>query len=99
MKEGQASYRISDMEATDRPRERLERVGANNLSTPELLAILLRVGMPGENAVQLGQRLLQHFGGLTGLHRAPFEELYTAEGGWQGPRQRRSRQLSSWGGE
>ena len=80
MKEGQASYRISDMEATDRPRERLERVGANNLSTPELLAILLRVGMPGENAVQLGQRLLQNFGGLTGLHRAPFEELYSQKG-------------------
>jgi DNA repair protein RadC len=80
MKDGQVSYRISDMEATDRPRERLERVGATNLSTPELLAILLRVGIPGENAVQLGQRLLQHFGGLTGLHRAPFEELYSQKG-------------------
>ncbi len=31
--------------------------------------------MQGENAVQVGQRLLQTFKGLLGLHRAPFEEV------------------------
>ncbi len=71
----QPAYRITDLAAEERPRERLARLGAQSLSNAELLAILLRVGAPGENAVQVGQRLLQHFGGLSGLHRVPFEEL------------------------
>jgi DNA repair protein RadC len=38
------------------------------------------VGVTGENAVQVGQRLLQQFDGLGGLHRAPFEELMSQHG-------------------
>jgi DNA repair protein RadC len=73
-------YRISDLAETDRPRERLEKLGAQALSDPELLAILLRVGIPGENAVQVGQRLLAEFHGLPGIHRASFEELCNQRG-------------------
>lgn len=73
-------YRITDLAETDRPRERLERLGAQSLANAELIAILLRVGVPGENAVQVGQRLLQKFGGISGLHRAPFEELCNQHG-------------------
>jgi DNA repair protein RadC len=73
-------YRIADLPADERPRERLERLGAGALNTAELLAILLRVGVPGENAVQVGNRLLSAFGGLAGLHRAPFEELCNQHG-------------------
>lgn len=47
-------YRITDLEATDRPRERLATLGPQALSNAELIAILLRVGVPGENAVQVG---------------------------------------------
>jgi DNA repair protein RadC len=54
--------------------------GASHLSTAELLAILLRVGVHGENAVQMGQRLLQTFGGVSGLHRASFDELSAQHG-------------------
>ncbi len=68
-------YRITDLHETERPRERLASLGPQALSNAELIAILLRVGVPGENAVQVGQRLLQKFGGLSGLHRAPFDEL------------------------
>jgi len=68
-------YRITDLAADERPRERLARLGAQALTTAELLAILLRVGVAGENAVQLGQRLLAEFNGLAGLHRAPFGDL------------------------
>ncbi|MCX6067390.1 MAG: DNA repair protein RadC, partial [Chloroflexi bacterium] len=50
------------------------------LANAELIAILLRVGVPGENAVQVGQRLLQKFGGISGLHRAPFNELCNQHG-------------------
>ncbi len=80
MKEGSTSYRIRDLETTDRPRERLAAVGPGALSNAELLAILLRVGVRGENAVQVGQRLLQTFGGLSGLHRASFEEVRQQHG-------------------
>jgi DNA repair protein RadC len=73
-------YRITDLEASERPRERLAEVGAQALSTAELLAILLRTGLPGENAVQLGQRLLQTFGGLSGLRRASFQEVCSQHG-------------------
>lgn len=75
-----ASYRITDLAATERPRERLAESGAEALSNAELLAILLRVGVAGENAVQLGQRLLQHFGGLSGVHRASLVEVQSQRG-------------------
>ncbi len=73
-------YRITDMAVDERPRERLEHLGANALAHSELIAILLRVGVPGENAVQVGQRLLKVFGGISGLQRAPFEELCNQHG-------------------
>ena len=73
-------YRITDLHESDRPRERLSALGPQALSNAELLAILLRVGVQGENAVQVGQRLLNKFGGLTGIHRAPFDELLHEHG-------------------
>jgi DNA repair protein RadC len=73
-------YRITDLHETERPRERLASLGPQALSNAELIAILLRVGVPGENAVQVGQRLLQKFGGISGLHRAPFNELCNQHG-------------------
>jgi len=80
VKEQPVSYRITDLELSDRPRERLAEVGPQALSNAELLAILLRVGVKGENSVQVGQRLLQEFGGLTGLHRATFQEVCAQHG-------------------
>ena len=73
-------YRITDLAADERPRERLRRLGPQALSTAELLAILLRVGVSGENAVQVGQRLLGSLGGISGLQRAPFDELCNQHG-------------------
>lgn len=74
------TYRITDLHESDRPRERLQALGAQALNNAELLAILLRTGVPGENAVQVGQRLLQTLGGLNGLQRIPFEELCRQHG-------------------
>jgi DNA repair protein RadC len=68
------------MDEEERPRERLARLGPQSLSTAELLAILLRVGVVGETSVQVGQRLLQTFGGIAGLHRASFAELSNQKG-------------------
>ncbi|WKZ37628.1 MAG: DNA repair protein RadC [Anaerolineales bacterium] len=74
------TYRISDLHESDRPRERLSSLGPQALTNAELIAILLRVGVQGENAVEVGQRLLQKFGGLRGLHRAPLNELTDQHG-------------------
>jgi DNA repair protein RadC len=73
-------YRIMDLHESDRPRERLASLGPQALSNAELIAILLRVGVTGESAVQVGQRLLTKFNGLKGLHRAPFNELMDQHG-------------------
>jgi len=80
VRESREVYRIQDMAADERPRERLARLGAQSLSTAELLAILLRVGMEGENAVEVGQRLLQSMGGLMGIQRASLEDLCSQRG-------------------
>jgi DNA repair protein RadC len=66
---------LKDLPAADRPREKLKHLGAATLSDAELLAILLRVGTAGETVVELAQRLLREYHGLTGLARVPFSEL------------------------
>ena len=73
-------YRIRDLPENDRPRERLAERGPGSLSVPELIAILLRTGVEGESALQMGNRLLSKFGGLRGLHSASFYELCQQRG-------------------
>ena len=80
MKEQNSFYRITDLDEAERPRERLAKFGAQAVSTAELLAILLRVGIQGENSVQVGQRLLHDLGGLKGIHRASFVEVCDQRG-------------------
>jgi DNA repair protein RadC len=79
-RESPGTYRITDLSSSERPRERLASLGAQALSNAELLAILLRVGIEGENAVQMGHRLLTDLGGLIGLHRATVAELAQQRG-------------------
>ncbi len=59
----------------ERPRERLLAHGARSLTSAELLAIILRTGMRGCDAVALGRRLLERFGGLRALLSAPSGAL------------------------
>ena len=55
---------------SERPRERLLEYGAGVLSDAELLAIFLRTGVQGRNAVELARDLLSEFGGLRQLLEA-----------------------------
>lgn len=80
MREQRVSYRITDLQEEERPRERLAKRGPQSLSNAELLAILIRVGVAGENAVQVGQRLLTTFGGLHGLHKASYLDVCKQHG-------------------
>ena len=74
------SLTIKELPISERPRERLLHAGAGALSSAELLAVILRVGVGGENVLAVSQRLLARFGDLPGLARASAAEL-TAEHG------------------
>jgi DNA repair protein RadC len=76
----QGNYRIMDITADERPREKLASSGAQSLAEEELLAILLRTGIQGENAVAMGRRLLDDFGGINGIHQASFDDFCMAKG-------------------
>ncbi len=72
--------RIKDLPLDERPRERLKHYGAGALSTSELLAIILRTGVAGENVINLASRLLAQFGGLRGLFKADFAQISDLKG-------------------
>ena len=74
------SLTIKALPPSERPRERLAHVGPGALSSAELLAIVLRTGVGGENAVHMAERLLAHFGSLAELARASLPELMAAHG-------------------
>jgi len=71
---------IIDWPEHQRPRERLIREGAQALSDAELLAVFLRVGMPGKNAVELGRDMVQRFGSLQGLFAASLLDFSAIPG-------------------
>jgi DNA repair protein RadC len=64
----------------DRPREKLERVGAGGLGDNELLAIVLGQGMPRTSALELANAVLAAVGGLHGLARATSDDLRRVRG-------------------
>lgn len=69
---------LREMPESERPREKLERLGASALSDAELLAIILRVGGRGKTATTVASDLLTEFNGLPGLARLPLATLRTA---------------------
>ncbi len=73
-------YRLKELPPSDRPREKLLELGAENLTDSELLAILLRTGTSGKNAVDLARELLNHFKGVDNLSKASVEELSSFKG-------------------
>lgn len=77
---GPPAPRIADLLPEDRPRERLERLGPESLTTPELLAILFRTGTAGRNAVQVAEELFRALGGLAGIATAAPDELSAVPG-------------------
>ena len=74
------SLRLKDQPVSQRPRERLAALGADALSHAELIAILLRTGLKGANAVQVGQQLLNRFGSLQSLAKASVADLRKVKG-------------------
>jgi DNA repair protein RadC len=64
----------------DRPREKLERLGAAALGDNELLALVLGTGSRDRDVLALANRLLEHAGGLHGFTRADVGTLRGVDG-------------------
>lgn len=62
--------RVQDLPEAERPRERMLKVGAENLQDRELLALMLGSGLPGQDAIELGAALIEYVGDLGALARA-----------------------------
>ena len=74
------SFTIQDLPAPERPRERLQRLGAENLSAQEILAVVMGRGIKGESVMFTAQRLLDKFGSLQGIANSTIEELSGVRG-------------------
>ncbi len=72
--------RLKDLPEDLLPRERLFQLGPEMLSNKEILAILLRTGMKGENVLDFAERLLTEAGGLAGLARMSVHDLTQLHG-------------------
>ena len=75
-----AAIKIRELPEEDRPREKLLRHGADGLTNRELIAILLRTGVPGKNAVEVGAEILERYKTLNGLARISARELKNIRG-------------------
>ena len=74
------SFTIHDLPLSERPRERLVKLGAEALSAQEILALILGRGIRGESVMVTAQRLLSGFGSPKGIANASIEELSKIKG-------------------
>ncbi len=74
------SFTVHDLPLSERPRERLLKLGSEALSAQEILALILGRGVKGESVMVTAQRLLSRFGNLKGVANASIEELTEIRG-------------------
>ena len=72
---GVDTTRLQEMPPDERPREKAERHGFESLSDAELLAIFIRTGVPGKNALQVARDLLRDCGCFAQLARCSPKEI------------------------
>jgi len=74
------SFTVHDLPLSERPRERLSKLGSEALSSQEILALILGRGTRGESVIVTAQKLLSRFGNLKNLASASVEELTQIKG-------------------
>lgn len=55
------NFTIKELPETERPRERLKQIGAENLSDKELLAIILKTGTKNKNVTELALEVIKEY--------------------------------------
>ncbi len=72
--------RARDLPKALQPREKFDRLGPENLSESDLLALILRTGTTKMNVVELAEMLFIQYGSLSALARASGAELQKIHG-------------------
>jgi DNA repair protein RadC len=71
---------LKRLPTSDRPREKLERLGAHGLGDNELLALVIGHGLRGRGALDLANDVLHTFGGVHALTRRGPNDLRRVHG-------------------
>lgn len=72
--------KILDIPKSERPQEKLISQGVSVLTNTELLALILRTGVKGENVINLSQRIINELNGLDGILTASLEDIKSIRG-------------------
>ena len=72
--------KVKDLPLSERPRERLQQVGAENLSNEELLSIILKSGTKKKSVKELSIDILKEVGEVKNLRNITKEILQKIEG-------------------
>jgi len=74
------SFTVRDLPKTERPRERLIKLGPEALSAQELLALIIARGVSGKSVMNIAQEVLSKFGNIKGVGEATIEQLCEIRG-------------------
>jgi DNA repair protein RadC len=74
------SFTVRDLPKPERPRERLQKLGPDALSSQELLALVIGRGIPKKSVMTIAQELLARFGNVKAISQATLEELCQIKG-------------------
>jgi len=75
-----SSFTVRDLPRQERPRERLQKFGAEALSAQELLALIIGRGIPKKSVMSIAQELVAKFGNVRAISLATIEELSQIRG-------------------
>jgi len=73
-------FTIHDLPESERPRERLQKYGADALSSQELLALIIGRGVSKKSVMTIAQELVIKFGNIKAISEATIEELSQIKG-------------------
>ncbi len=76
----ETSFTVRDLPKPERPRERLQKLGPEALSSQELLALIIGRGIPKKSVMTIAQELLAKFGNVRTIGQATIEELSQIKG-------------------